>query len=1050
MDDGREMIPLKLTVSNFLCYRDDLPPLDLESIHIACLCGDNGHGKSALLDAITFALWGSSRLGERNHDDLIHKGQRNMFVDLEFESAGDRYRVVRRRTSRRSAGVTDLQLFIQNEAGGWLAVTGNTVRDTQALITERIRLDHETFVNTAFLRQGDADHFTTSSPSDRKRILAEVLDLSYYDRLEGRARDRSSELRGQAQRLESEIEVRERETERRPGLEADLVKVSARIGTISSQLAEARSVLDASNRVVTELERKKTELDGLTSRMAELGTQANEAHERATRYRDKVRQSEALIGRGPEIEEGHRRLTAAQKQEARLTRALVSKNRLDGLLAEREQVIAVEAQRLKARREQLAATMAEMSAKSEKVPELEAALSGLDPERERLTSMEIRVKEDGDLEMALRERLEASEGLRRRYDKMQARLSEARTAIAIERDRMESEAARVERLIKVDLRPQADRLDALEEEREKTEGEAEDLALSAAHIDERRASLQAMESHAAALNGENERLRQTMEDTRQKFDLLDAGEAECPLCGQELGADGREHLRTEYEAVGRKSKSSHQANKRELANLEHRCRSLSSEIQRLESALRRSQQNLHSRQGKLAAQIDHAHKAKQDAEVAERTLAEMKGKLGSKAYAEDHRRSEAETLDGLNTLGFDPQETEKLAQEHLRTQEGLRSTERELSQGRLSLQSRESNLQRDLKDAREAEVRLGPAQEELASVSARIESGDFAQEARREVENLSGEVAALGYDGAAHKAAQDSVRDLGPFGEQRQQLEAAKGQIEWDRAQLGQAEADSERLRSELEAIEERRKQLAAEVEGLPEAKAQRDTNERRREDLDGALSSARVEKGVLEEEIARCERLAGEVVKLKGRRTECLREQNLYQELALAFGKNGIQALIIEDAIPQLDSDANELLARLTDNRMSLRLELGEGRRVRGTDALSEELRINIADEMGTRAYETFSGGEAFRINFALRIALSRLLARRSGAPLPVLFIDEGFGSQDASGQQRLVEAIQSIRSDFDKIIVITHIDAIREAFDTRIQVEKTEMGSRYEVVWG
>ena len=72
------MIPLKLTVKNFLCYRDNAPTLDLESVHVACLCGDNGHGKSALLDAITFALWGSSRLGERGHDDLIHKGQRDM------------------------------------------------------------------------------------------------------------------------------------------------------------------------------------------------------------------------------------------------------------------------------------------------------------------------------------------------------------------------------------------------------------------------------------------------------------------------------------------------------------------------------------------------------------------------------------------------------------------------------------------------------------------------------------------------------------------------------------------------------------------------------------------------------------------------------------------------------------------------------------------------------------------------------------------------------------------------------------------------------------
>ena len=1049
-DDGREMIPLKLTLSNFLCYRDDLPPLDLEGIHIACLCGDNGHGKSALLDAITFALWGSSRLGDnRNHDDLIHKGQRNMYVDLEFESAGDRYRVVRRRTSRRSQGVTDLQLFIQNESDGWLAVTGNTVRDTQALITERIRLDHETFVNTAFLRQGDADHFTTSSPSDRKRILAEVLDLSYYDSLEGRARDRSSDLRARAQKLESDIEVREREAARRPGLETDLAQVSRRIGTISSQLSEARSDLEASNHAVADLESKKTELDGLTPRIAEVGVQAREAGERAAQYKNKVRNSEALIGRGPEIEEGHERLVATQKEEARLTQALVSKNRLDGLLAEQEQVIAVEAQRLAARREQLADRAAELDARSKEGPALEKALSELEPERDRLASLEQRTKEDGVRERSLRQRLEASEGLRRRYDQMQARLSEASTAIAIERGRLESEVGRIERLIEVDLQPQADRLDAFLKEQHRLEGEAAALA-SDRHIDEGRAELQAMESRAAALDSENERLRQTMADTRQKFDLLDAGVAECPLCGQGLEADGREHLRAEYEAVGKTSASAYRANTSELADLERRGRGLKSEVQRLESAFRRSQQELHSRQGKLAAQIDHARKTKLESEVAARELAGVRVMLDSEAYAEDHRRGLSEALDGLSKLGFDPQEAERLSQEHLRMQEGLRSLDRELSQGTISLRSRESALQRDLKDARDAGVRLGPVQHDLAAVSARIELGDFAGDARGEVTRLSGEIAALGYDGAAHKAAQDSVRDLGRFGEQRQQLDAARGQIEWDRAQLSQAESDSDRLRRELEAIEKRRKRLATEVEGLPEAEARRARHERRRDDLDGALSSARVKKGVLEEAIARCERLAAEVVKLKRRRAECLREQSLYQELALAFGKNGIQALIIEDAIPQLDSDANELLARLTDNRMSLRLELGEGRRVRGMGAPSEELRINIADEMGTRTYETFSGGEAFRINFALRIALSRLLARRSGAPLPVLFIDEGFGSQDAAGQQRLVEAIQSIRSDFDKIIVITHIDAIKEAFDTRIQVEKTEMGSRYEVVWG
>ena len=82
------------------------------------------------------------------------------------------------------------------------------------------------------------------------------------------------------------------------------------------------------------------------------------------------------------------------------------------------------------------------------------------------------------------------------------------------------------------------------------------------------------------------------------------------------------------------------------------------------------------------------------------------------------------------------------------------------------------------------------------------------------------------------------------------------------------------------------------------------------------------------------------------------------------------------------------------------------------------------------------------------MRIALSKLLARRSVAPLPILFIDQGFGSQDSAGQERLKEAIQSIHSDFQKIIVITHVEQIKDAFPVRIEVTKTESGSTFVVV--
>ncbi|HEU0022565.1 MAG TPA: AAA family ATPase, partial [Dehalococcoidia bacterium] len=87
------MIPLKLSVRNFLCYRENVPVLDFAGMHVACLCGGNGHGKSALLDAITWSVWGKAR--GRSQDELISYGADESRVELEFLSRGNQFRVIR-------------------------------------------------------------------------------------------------------------------------------------------------------------------------------------------------------------------------------------------------------------------------------------------------------------------------------------------------------------------------------------------------------------------------------------------------------------------------------------------------------------------------------------------------------------------------------------------------------------------------------------------------------------------------------------------------------------------------------------------------------------------------------------------------------------------------------------------------------------------------------------------------------------------------------------------------------------------------------------------
>ena len=195
------MIPHKLRLSNFMCYREE-QSLDFSGIHLACLTGDNGHGKSALLDAITWALWGRAR--PRRDDELIALGENEVWVELEFGLGPQRYRVWRQR-SKKGRGQSDLHFYVWDangaDGGDWQLLDDGGLVERQAQIIRTLRLDYETFVNSAFLLQGRADSFTVKTASERKQILADILGLGRYDLYEERAKQEAQARREQATRM---------------------------------------------------------------------------------------------------------------------------------------------------------------------------------------------------------------------------------------------------------------------------------------------------------------------------------------------------------------------------------------------------------------------------------------------------------------------------------------------------------------------------------------------------------------------------------------------------------------------------------------------------------------------------------------------------------------------------------------------------------------------------------------------------------------------------------------------------------------------------------
>jgi DNA repair protein SbcC/Rad50 len=360
------------------------------------------------------------------------------------------------------------------------------------------------------------------------------------------------------------------------------------------------------------------------------------------------------------------------------------------------------------------------------------------------------------------------------------------------------------------------------------------------------------------------------------------------------------------------------------------------------------------------------------------------------------------------------------------------------------LRGQAGRLQQKADQIAGATQRQDEARARLAALDATLAAEDYAQELRQQQAALEEEQAALAYDQSSHDENTLALETFRDYDQQHHALVNALQQIADDETALANAHSRLEHIAEALAGDEAQEASLAGELVELEalEAEAQaREAALRASRTLHHQAQGRLVEK---EQLLAALHQQRERLNQHLERREAASQQESVYSQLRAAFGRNGVPAMIIETAIPELEAEANSLLARMTSGRMHLRLTT---QREKVTGGAMETLDIEIADELGTRSYEMYSGGEAFRINFAIRIALSKMLARRSGAHLRTLFIDEGFGSQDSEGRTRLVEAINTIKPDFDLILVITHIEELRDSFPVHIVVEKTDAGSQIAI---
>ncbi|MBS1991157.1 MAG: SMC family ATPase [Cyanobacteria bacterium SZAS LIN-3] len=999
--------------------------LDLSGISVACLTGLNGAGKSALLDAVTWALWEEARSGS---DELVRLGEKEMWVEVVFSHEGRLYRV--RRSRQKAAGKAGgrgmskgtLELMVAergSESGhydglNWTSMTSASMKETGKHIQDLLRMDFDTFVNSAYLKQGRAEEFTTRPPSERKQVLSEILGLSYFDRLQEETRSRLRDKKARAEQMEASLKVQSESEDKLSLTEDELTLACKDVEEQGTLLLEVEGKLAELTESVARLKVVEATVAGNENRQRDMELGLKRLIDQKTALTTRLAALTQTIADGGDIAEQLTRFNAVRAEVETLDQLALKVQELTEVKVNLSGELARERSRLELSLEQVNKEVAELSRQREK---LQKEVS----DEEKVNASYIEYKNMLATEAELTGRQEA-------YVQLTVRINDLSNAIQESRIRLEAELMQKERAL-AEVEDLTGSTQSLSREGEELEALKADLDRLEVEFDLIEKNGLTIKADIASATAKIEELRVRQRENLEKIRELKEHEHSsiCPLCSAPI---------VDRAAVIDRYLKQNEDMDKEIANIEASVSEFENQLVELRKKYTYTRKELEKRKdldnriGRFNEREKAVERARQSGAKLAQERAELSAKLTDNNFAQVERESLINLKAELTKLEFDPAVFTSLQ-----------------SQIRLKrhVEARYQQLHRELDELARINEKLPRSQEERERLSVELNTESYGAEVRAKLKTTLEEIEALAYDRHLHGKRKEELKELFVATEKSRDLARAIDDKPRVEEELTQLTAEIQERERQIEIIKDEQWRLSADLAQLSDIKVAilglnptlEELRERKQEaSLRVAVLTER--KQSFEQELAAYK---DQLIKLAVLKEEI--EDLVY--LAEAFGKKGIQAVIIENAIPEIEAESNRILSRLTDNKMHVAL-ITQAKNKSG--GMSETLDLVMGDEVGTRNYELYSGGEAFKVNFALRIALSRLLARRAGAKLETLIIDEGFGSQDDGSRDRLVKAIRLIQSDFSRVLVITHISDVKDMFPVQIQVSKKNGVSSFKLV--
>ena len=1092
------MRPQKLTLSNFMPFRsaDGQPhELDFSSLDLFAITGPMGSGKSSLIDAIVWCLFGRTARYSGDSKGVISTGASACEVSFDFTVGSRWYKAVRRTGKTTESGLSEL------EGDEWIQDTSGS-----ELLTKRIEsllgLDFDSFTKTVVLPQGRYAEFLISEPKKRRDLLAHILELGVYSDVADRAKEVAGQAKTRAETLQETLaqyvnisrEQLDHKRQEETSLNKQIAQINQQEKTLQELVHKAETVtttlarcteLQTEERIRQEEQQSashrhtqaQTQVQTLSQKLAEL-----EAEQKAIGY-DADRH--AMLQQAVSHLQAHRIATQdTEQKQASLTKAQEELNQLTRQLHQQEQQVAAarteHQNRTTALQTALAsggsiAELTEKIAQAKQWQELQAEERRLLEQQQtstgQLSTVQLTLvpltQQISDNANSLRElrqqqdRLRQDEQDKRRAEDEATRLGqELKDAVSVEkRERTKLETAQTacqkanqeaqqqqEALTRTEQQ-EKDALHALEKNRRQHEASHLRAALRAgAHcpvcqqtVDVLPAPSQTAQHDLASLQAQVATIRQTLIRVRQA-----AQDRAAVLAAARTKQEASERQLAEREQRSHEAKEQFTKRFPGFSSLGAALQALQTERQGLSTTL----QAIEDKTKAVEAQQQSVTQQREKAQREEATLTETLRGIRTRFESLTSQRSElAQSLADVLSTGGNP-EAILTAQRH-----ALSQAEHKTKTAETQLHKAENALTTLTTQKVKHEGTLGVLRSQHETAHQHV-----ASEAQAVRENLSltedtslPEITELESELALWTRKHEQLTSL------QKRFDTLRGEHEHTQRQVVSLQADLHARERILRDIQDKRTQAEQLLENA-RTDLQTAVQEHGLSDIstDGTglpdrLATVREQAITLREQRSR---LMAEIVELARR---CVEKEHEEEKLQTAKTEEKLAAelrkllgaeftdFLSQGAVEALMRDAGIHLQRLTNGRYSF--DIAYKRRAIELQIVDHE------DHRRTRPTHSLSGGETFLASLAIALALSqgfRAIATGKAAQTSTecLILDEGFGTLDREGLQLVTETLQELRGEEGRIVgIITHVEEVAAAMPMRVDIHKSSQSSTISV---